>query len=105
MGPGRLRAQAVRMISRRQQQVGGDIRPDAVNGEKSCRSERHQRSDELVEAADLGVEELGALSQLGQCGAGSISDDIVPAGPERGEGGTQRCEGLASETGTDVARS
>jgi hypothetical protein len=56
-----LRAQFP-LISCGDQERGGIIRADAVQGEQTGRTSGDERDDELVEVLDLGVQELGSLT-------------------------------------------
>ena len=54
------------MVPGRDQQQGGGIRADAVQGEQGRGAGGHQGNDELIKAPELAVEELRAPSQLPQ---------------------------------------
>ena len=65
------------------------MRPDSVEGEQPGGVGGDERDDELVEALELGVEELGAPSQFAQRDAGGVADDLAGAGTQRGDLGDQ----------------
>jgi hypothetical protein len=61
-----------------------------------------QRHDQLVEPAQLVIEELGAAAGLAQRQQGVIADHAARAGPERGQLGDQAARRLPGEPGADV---
>ena len=64
--PGGLRAQPLRVISGGDQEQGGGVGADTVQGEQARSASGDERGDELIQARELGVEELGAKAQLAQ---------------------------------------
>ncbi len=56
--PGGLAAQPLRVVPGGDQQQGGGIGADAVQAEQARRAGGDQRDDELIEAPELGVQEL-----------------------------------------------
>ena len=60
--PGRLAAQPFRVISGRDEQQRRGARTGSVDGEQAGGAGGHQRDDELVQADELAVQELGAPS-------------------------------------------
>jgi hypothetical protein len=63
-----------------------------------------ERDDELVEAFELAVEELGAPSQLAQRVAGGVADRIAGAGSQRGDLGYQARRGVPGQPGPQLIR-
>jgi hypothetical protein len=76
--------------------------PDPVEGEKAGGMRGHEGDDELVEAFDLGVEELRAPPQLAQRDAGGIADGAAGPGTQRGQFGDQGSDGVPGEAGPQV---
>jgi hypothetical protein len=62
----------------------------------------HERDDELIEAAELVIEELGAAAQFPQRDAGGIANGIAGPGPQRGQLGDQCRRRMAGEPGPQV---
>ena len=56
----------MRVVARRDEQQGGGIRADAVQGEQAGSAGGHQGDDERIQARELAVEELRAPPQLPQ---------------------------------------
>ena len=75
------------MISRRDEQQRRGVGADPVQGQKAWGAGGDEGSDELVEALELAVEELGAPSQLAYRDAGGVAgtsprrgrSDAIPA--------------------------
>jgi hypothetical protein len=72
----------VRVVPGRDQEQGGGVRADAVQGEQGRGAGGHQRDDELVEALELAGWELGAPPQLAQRDAGGVADRAAGTGPQ-----------------------
>jgi hypothetical protein len=70
-------------------EVGIDLRADAVQGEQAGGASPDKRDDELIEALKLGIEELGAPSELPQRDAGGIAGHVASAGTQRRQLGHQ----------------
>src|SRR3984885_11432890 len=64
--PGGLAAQPLRAVPGRDEQQRGGIRADAVEAEQAGRAYGDQRDDEVIQAADLSIEELHAPAELAQ---------------------------------------
>jgi hypothetical protein len=84
------------MVARGDQQQGGGVRADAVEGEQAGRADGDQRDDELVQAADLVVEELHAAPQLPQRDADRLHRPVTAlrrarSPPGRWRDGAFRC--------------
>ena len=77
------RAQPLRVVPGGDQEQGGGVGADAVQGEQAGGAGGDERDDELVEALELAVEELGAPAQLAQRDAGGVADDVAGPGPQR----------------------
>ena len=77
------------MVSRRDEQQRRGIGADPVEGEQARGAGGDEGDDELIEALELAVEELGAPSQLPQRDADGIAHDVAGAGPQRREPGTR----------------
>ncbi len=90
------------MVPGGDQEQRGGVRANAVPGEQAGCAGGHERDDELVEAFELAVEELGAPSQLPQGDAGGVADDIAGAGPQRRQAGDQAGGRVAGEPGPQV---
>ena len=58
--PGRLAAQPPGVIPGRDEQQRRSARAEPVHGEQARGAGSHQRDDELVQALELAVQELGA---------------------------------------------
>ena len=71
------RPQPPGMIAGGDQEQGGGVRADAVQGEQARRTAGHQGDDELIQARELAVEELGPPSQLPQRDAGGVAGDVA----------------------------
>jgi len=56
------------------------VRADPVEGEKAGSVRCHEGDDELAGALELGIEELGAPSQLAQREAGGVADGAAGTG-------------------------
>jgi hypothetical protein len=69
-----------------EQQRGG-VGTDPVQGQKARGAGGDQGDDELVQALELAIEELGAPSQLPQRDADGIAHDVAGAGPQAGDPG------------------
>ena len=68
--PGGLRAQPLRVISGGDQEQGGGVGADAVQGEQAGGTSGDERGDELIQALELGVEELARAGPVraARCG-------------------------------------
>jgi hypothetical protein len=64
MGPGRFGAKPLGVVAGDDEEHGGGVGADAVDGEEAWGVQRDEGDDELVEADELSVEELGAPSEL-----------------------------------------
>ena len=79
-----------------------------MSGPTPCRASRpgarapDERDDELVEALELGVEELGAPPQLPQRDAGGVADDVARPGPQRRQAADQAGGRVPGEPGAQV---
>jgi hypothetical protein len=82
-----------------QQQRRG-VGADAVQREQAGGMGGDERDDELIEAAELVIEELGAAAQFPQCDAGGIANDIAGPGPQRGQLGDECRRRMAGEPGS-----
>ena len=80
--PGGLRAQPFRVVPGRDQEQGGGVGADPVQGEQAGGTSGDERGDELVEALELTIEELSTPSQLPQRGAGGVADNIARTGTQ-----------------------
>ena len=75
------------MVPGRDEQQRGGVGADAVEGQQARRVRCHQGDDELVEALELAVEELGAPAELPQRDASGVADDVAGTGPQCGRPG------------------
>jgi hypothetical protein len=91
--------QPCRLVAGGDQQHGGGVRANAVHGEQGGRVGRDEGEDQLIEAFDLGVEELAAAGQLADCHLGGVAADVAAAGPQRGQVGDQAGRGVPGEAG------
>src|SRR3974390_2716698 len=64
--PGGLRAQPLRVIPGGDQEQGGGVGADTVQGEQAGGTSGDERGDELVETLELGAGELRAPAQFAQ---------------------------------------
>jgi len=71
------------VVTGRDQQQRGGVRADAVQREQAGGAARNERADELIEPLELGIEELGAPTQLPQRDAGGVAGHVAGAGPQR----------------------
>jgi hypothetical protein len=78
--------------------------PTPKSPEQSWGAGRDQRRDQLVQAGQLVLEELGAAAKLAQRQQGVVADHAAGPGPQRGQLGDQPGGGLPGEPGADVAR-
>ena len=70
------------MIPGRDEQQRRSARAEPEYGEQARGAGSHQRDDELVQAAELAVQELGAPPQFPQRDAGGVAGDVAGAGPQ-----------------------
>src|SRR6266480_7851054 len=70
--PGGLGAEPLRMVPGGDEQQRRGVGADAIEGEQARGVAGHEGDEELVEAAELAVEELGAPAELPQRDAGGI---------------------------------
>ncbi len=75
---------------------------DPVQGQKAWGAGGDEGSDELIEALELAVEELGAPPQLAHRDAGGVTGYIAGAGPQRRDPGHQGGRGVPGEPGPQV---
>ena len=80
MRPGRLAAQPPGVVPGRDEQQRRGAGADPVQGEQAGGAGGDQRDDELVQAGELAVQELGAPPQLAQRDAGGVADEYCRAG-------------------------
>ena len=66
MRPGGLGAEPVGVVPGGDEQQGGGVGADAVEGEQARGAGGDEGDDELVQAAELAVEELGAPAELAE---------------------------------------
>ena len=66
MRPGGLTAQPLGVVPGRDQEQGSGVGADTMQGEQAGGTSGDERDDELIQALELGVEELRAPSQLPQ---------------------------------------
>ena len=71
--PGGLAAQPLGVVPGGDEQQRGGVGADAVQGEQARGTGGDQGADELVQALELAVEELGAAAQLPQRDAGGVA--------------------------------
>lgn len=62
--PGSFGAEPFGVVASDDEEHGGGVRADAVDFEEARGVQPDERDDELVEAEDLGVEELGSTPEL-----------------------------------------
>ena len=86
-----------------QQQRGG-IGAGAVQAEQARRAGGDQRADQLIEAAQLGVQELDAPAQIAQRDPGRITGHVARPGAQRRDRGGQRGRGMPGEPGPQPIR-
>jgi hypothetical protein len=87
---------------RRDGQQRGGVRANPVEGEKAGGMLADEGGDELVEAAELAVEEHCAPSQLAQCDAGGVAGGAAGPGTQRRQFGDQSSWGVLGEAGSQV---
>ena len=80
--PGGLAAQPFGVVPGGDEQQCRGVGADPVEGEQAGGVRGDEGDDELVEAFELAVEELGAPSELAQRDAGGVADDVAGAGPQ-----------------------
>src|SRR5690348_11914763 len=90
------------MVSRRDEQQRRGAGADPVQGQKARGAGGDQGDDELVEAAELAIQELGTPSQFAQRDAGGVAGYVTGAGPQRREPGHQGGGGMPGEPGSQV---
>ena len=90
------------MVSGGDQEQGGGVGADAVQGKEAGRAGGHERDDQLIEAVELAVEECRAAAQLAQRDPGGVADDITGAWPQRGQPGHQPAGSVAGEPDPDI---
>ena len=100
--PGGLAAQPLGVVPGRDQEQGGGVGADPVQGEQAWGTSGDERGDELVEALELPVEELGAPSQLAQRDASGVADDVAGPGPQRRQAADQGSGRVPGEPGAQV---
>ncbi len=100
--PGGLGAEPLGVIPGRDEQEGRGVGTDPVEGQKPGSVRGDKRDDELIEARQLGIKELGAPAQLAQREPGGVADGAAGAGPQRGQAGDQGSGGVAGKAGAQV---
>jgi len=83
MRPGRLGPQPRGVVCGGDQEQGGGVGADAVQGEQAGGAGGAERDDQLVQALELAAGELRASSQLAQRDPGGVADGAAGAGPQR----------------------
>src|SRR5205823_3301114 len=78
------------------------VRADAVQGEEAGGAGCDEGDDELIEAAELAVQELSAPPQLPQRDADGITGDVTGTRPQRRDPGDQGSRGVRGEPGPQV---
>ena len=78
--PGRLAAQPLRVVPGGDQEQGGGVGADTMQGEQPGGTSGDERADELIQVLELGVEEFRAPAQLAQRDAGGVADNVTWAG-------------------------
>ena len=87
--PGRLAAQPLRVVPGRDQEQGGGVGADTMQGEQPGGTSGDERGDELIQALELPVEELRAPAQFPQRDAGGVADNVAGPGPQRRQAADQ----------------
>jgi hypothetical protein len=75
------------MVTGGDQQDGGDIGADTVEVEQARGVGTDEGHDELVEAGDLALQELGSSSELVQRHPGGMADNFTTTGPQASQAG------------------
>jgi hypothetical protein len=95
--PGGLAAQSFWVVPGGDEQQRRGVGADPEEGEQPGGAGGDQGADELVEALELGVEELRAPAQLAQRDAGGVADGAAGPGAQRGQPGDQGSRGVPGE--------
>ena len=78
--PGSLGAQPLGMVARGNQQHRRGVGADAIQREQARGAGGHQGNDDLIEAGQLAVQELGAAAELAQRQQGVVADHAARGG-------------------------
>ena len=81
--PGGLAAQPFRVVPGCDEQQRCGVGADPEEGDKAGSAGSDKGADEVIEAAELAVEELRAASQLAQRDAGGVADGAAGPGAQR----------------------
>ena len=100
--PGRLRAQPLRVVPGGDQEQGGGVGADPVQGEQAGGTSGDERADELIQALELGAGEFRAPARLAQRDAGGVADDVAGPGPQRRQAADQACGRVPGEPDAQV---
>ncbi len=76
--------------------------PTPYRAKQAGRAGGDERDDQLVQPAELAVEELGAAAELAQGLQGVVADHAAGPGPQRGKVRDQVRRTVAGEPGADV---
>jgi hypothetical protein len=90
------------VVAGRDEQQRRGVRAEPVEGQEPGGTGGHERDDQLVQALELGIEELRAPSQFAQRDTDGIRDDVTGPGPQRCRLGDQRRRGVLGEPGSQV---
>ena len=90
------------MIAGGDQQERGGVRADAVQGQQARRAFGDQRADQLIEAVQLAIEELGTAAELAQRDPGRVAGHVAWPGPQRRDRLYQLRRGAPGEPGPQL---
>ena len=91
-----------RVVPGGDQEQGGGVGADTVQGEQAGGTSGDERGDELIQALELAVEELRAPAQLPQRDTSGVADDVAGPGPQRRQAADQAGGRVPGEPGAQV---
>ncbi len=100
--PGGLGAEPLMVIPGGDREQRGGVRADAVEGEQAGGAGSDEGDDQLVQALELAIGELGAPAQFAHRDPDGVAGDVAGAGPQRRQFSDQVRGVMLGEPGPQV---